>query len=172
MRQFTLAVNVSAKQFRQPDFVARCLDRFARTGIDTNRLKLEPTESLLLEDVEDAVAKMTQLRDNGVRFALDDFGTGYSSLAYLRRLPLDQLKIDQSFVRDIPDLASACAIVRTIIVLGQSLDLAVIAEGVETEAQRAFLAGNGCRLFQGYLFGKPIPIDEFEAALKLQKISL
>ncbi len=162
LQRLTLGVNVSAKQFRQPDFVSMCLEIFARTGVNPNRLKLEPTESVLLEDVEDAIAKMTTLREHGVRFSLDDFGTGYSSLAYLRRLPLDQLKIDQSFVRDIPGTANACVIVRTIIVLGQSLDLAVIAEGVETQEQRDFLADTGCRLFQGYLFGRPLPIADFE----------
>ena len=165
MRQFTLAVNVSAKQFRQPDFVDQCLAIFVRTGVNPNQLKLEPTESLLLEDVDDTIAKMTALRAQGVRFALDDFGTGYSSLTYLRRLPLDQLKIDQSFVHDIPDEPNACVIVRTIIVLGQSLGLAVIAEGVESEEQRKFLADSGCRLYQGYLFGRPVPVDAFEAAV-------
>ncbi len=165
MRQFTLAVNVSAKQFRQPDFVDQCLAIFVRTGVNPNQLKLEPTESLLLEDVDDTIAKMTALRAQGVRFALDDFGTGYSSLTYLRRLPLDQLKIDQSFVHDVPDEPNACVIVRTIIVLGQSLGLAVIAEGVESEEQRKFLADSGCRLYQGYLFGRPVPVDAFEAAV-------
>ena len=166
MLQFTLAINVSAKQFRQPDFVDQCLEIFARTGVDPNRLKFEPTESLLLEDVDDTVAKMTALRAQGVRFALDDFGTGYSSLTYLRRLPLDQLKIDQSFVHDIPDESNACVIVRTIIVLGQSLGLAVIAEGVETEGQRDFLAANGCSFYQGYLYSRPLPLEEFEAYVK------
>ena len=165
MRQFTLAVNVSAKQFRQPDFVDQCLAIFVRTGVNPNQLKLEPTESLLLEDVDDTIAKMTALRAQGVRFALDDFGTGYSSLTYLRRLPLDQLKIDQSFVHDSPDEPNACVIVRTIIVLGQSLGLAVIAEGVESEKQRKFLADSGCLLYQGYLLGRPVPVDAFEAAV-------
>ena len=167
MRQLTMAVNVSARQFRRPDFVQQCVDIFARTGVDPNRLKLEPTESLLHEDVEDTVAKMTSLRAHGVRFALDDFGTGYSSLTYLRRLPLDQLKIDQSFVSDLPGEPNACVIARTIIALGQSLGLAVIAEGVETAEQRAFLQNNGCRQFQGYFFGKPVSVAEFEAAVKL-----
>ena len=166
MGQLSLAVNVSAKQFRQPDFVRRCLETFARTGVDANRLKLEPTESLLLEDVDDTIAKMSVLRAHGVRFALDDFGTGYSSLTYLRRLPLDQLKIDQSFVNDLPGEPNACVIARTIIALGQSLGLAVIAEGVETAEQRVFLAQNGCNLYQGYFFGRPLPLAEFEASVK------
>ncbi len=163
MLQFTLAVNVSAKQFRQPDFVDQCLAIFARTGVDPNRLKFEPTESLLFEDVDDTIAKMTALRAHGVRFALDDFGTGYSSLTYLRRLPLDQVKIDQSFVQDVPHDPNACVIARAIIALGQSLGLAVIAEGVETEEQRAFLESNGCRQYQGYLYSRPLPLKEFGA---------
>ena len=167
MRQLTLAVNVSAKQFRQPDFVQRCLEIFERTGIDPNRLKLEPTESLLHEDIEDTIAKMSALRAHGVRFALDDFGTGYSSLTYLRRLPLDQLKIDQSFVRDLPGEPNACVIARTIIALGNSLGLAVIAEGVETEEQRTFLHDNGCLQYQGYFFGRPVPVENVEAAVGL-----
>lgn len=172
LEHLTLAVNVSAKQFRQPDFVSMCLETFARTGADPNRLKLEPTESVLLEDVEDAIAKMTTLRGHGVRFSLDDFGTGFSSLSYLRRLTLDQLKIDQSFVRDIPGTPNACVIVRTIIVLGQSLDLTVIAEGVETQEQRDFLADTGCRLFQGYLFGRPMPIADFEQAVARRFVAM
>ena len=167
MRQFSLAVNVSARQFRQPDFVQQCMEIFERTGVDTNRLKLEPTESLLHEDVEDTITKMSALRTHGVRFALDDFGTGYSSLTYLRRLPLDQLKIDQSFVSDLPREPNACVIARAIIALGQSLGLAVIAEGVETAEQRDFLQNNGCRQYQGYFFGRPLPVGEFEAAARL-----
>ena len=168
MQQFSLGVNVSARQFRQPDFVQRCLESFARTGVNPNRLKLEPTESLLQENVEDTIAKMSALRAHGVRFALDDFGTGYSSLTYLRRLPLDQLKIDQSFVSDLPGEPNACAIARAIIALGQSLGLAVIAEGVETAEQRGFLQSNGCLQYQGYFFGRPMPVGEFEAAVRLR----
>ncbi|OIR06554.1 cyclic di-GMP phosphodiesterase Gmr [mine drainage metagenome] len=166
-RHLILAVNVSAKQFHQPDFVDQVLDVLNHTGADPTRLKLELTESLLLENVETIILKMTALKEKGVRFSLDDFGTGFSSLAYLKRLPLDQLKIDQSFVRDLNTDPNDASIVRTIISLGQSLGLEVIAEGVETEAQRNFLAVNGCTQYQGYLFSKPIPLNEFEKLLHL-----
>ena len=126
-----------------------------RTGAPPHRLKLELTESLLVNDVDDIIAKMLALKAQGVGFSLDDFGTGYSSLSYLKRLPLDQLKIDQSFIRDVLTDANDAAIARTIVALARSLGLAVIAEGVETEAQREFLAENGCHASQGYLFGRP-----------------
>lgn len=157
----TLAVNVSAYQFRQPDFVEHVRDVVRRTGADPNKLKLELTESLLVADVERTVDKMHALKAIGIGFALDDFGTGYSSLSYLKRLPLDQLKIDKSFVRDVLTDPSDAAIARTILVLGQTLGLDVIAEGVETESQRAFLAENGCRAYQGYLFSQPVPVEQF-----------
>ena len=153
----SVAVNISARQFRQPDFARQVLEILAETGADPKRLKLELTESLLLHDMEDIISKMAFLKAHGVGFALDDFGTGYSSLSYLKRLPLDQLKIDQSFVRDILTDNSDAAIARTILSLGRSLGLAVIAEGVETQAQRDFLAELGCLSFQGYLFGYPMP---------------
>ena len=153
----TMAVNVSAKQFRQPDFVSGVLSTIKEIGINPNKLKLELTESLLVDDIEETIQKMHQLKAYGVCFSLDDFGTGYSSLSYLKRLPLDQLKIDQSFVRDILIDPNDAAITRTIIGLGKSLGLAVIAEGVETEAQRAFLQSQDCHAFQGYLFGRPAP---------------
>jgi len=156
----TLAVNVSAQQFRHAQFVAELLDVLRETGADPARLKLELTESLLLGDAEVAIARMIEVRAHGVRFSLDDFGTGYSSLSYLRRLPLDQLKIDQSFVRDLITNANDAAIARTIVALARSLDLAVIAEGVETEEQRAMLERFGCRLWQGYLFGRPAPAEQ------------
>jgi len=158
-RALTLSVNVSARQFRRSDFVAQVLAALHDTGADPHRLKLELTESVLLSDVEDAIRKMSSLRDFGVRFALDDFGTGYSSLSYLKRLPLDQLKIDQSFVRDVLTDPNDAAIVRTILALAHSMDLVAVAEGVETEGQRQFLLDNGCTVFQGYLFGRPGPIE-------------
>jgi diguanylate cyclase (GGDEF)-like protein/PAS domain S-box-containing protein len=162
-----LAVNVSARQFRQADFVAQVQEVVARHAINPGRLKLELTESLLLDNVEEIISTMNALKEIGVRFSLDDFGTGYSSLQYLKRLPLDQLKIDQSFVRDIVFDNSDRAIVRTIIAMAQGLNLDVIAEGVETEEQRQLLLNKGCTHFQGYLFGRPTPIDQFETALKL-----
>jgi EAL domain-containing protein (putative c-di-GMP-specific phosphodiesterase class I) len=130
------------------------------------RLKLELTEGMLLEDVEETIATMNVLSEIGIQFSMDDFGTGYSSLQYLKRLPLDQLKIDQSFVRDIVTDSSDKAIVRTIIVMAQSLGISVIAEGVETEENRQFLLDNGCVHYQGYLFGRPMPIEQFEASLQ------
>jgi EAL domain-containing protein (putative c-di-GMP-specific phosphodiesterase class I) len=135
-------------------------------GIDPMLLKLEMTESILLESIEDTIAIMNALNEIGVQFSLDDFGTGYSSLQYLKRLPLDQLKIDQSFVRDISVGKRERSIVRTIVAMAQSLDLDVIAEGVETEEQLQLLQVNGCTHFQWYIFGKPIPIEQFSVLLK------
>ncbi len=156
-RDWVLAVNVSAQEFRHPGFVPQVQTTLAQTGVDATRLKLELTESLLLHDVEGSIAKMQALRACGLRFALDDFGTGYSSLAYLKRLPLDQLKIDQSFVRDLLTDANDAAIACTVLGLGRSLGLEVLAEGVETPSQRKFLLRHGCQRFQGYLFGRPGP---------------
>ena len=161
----TLAVNISALELRRDDFVASVLDAVARTGADPRWLKLELTESVLVENAEDAIAKMSVLRDHGIRFALDDFGTGYSSLAYLKRLPLSQLKIDRSFVRDILTDPSSAAIAQTIIALSRSLGLRVLAEGVETNDQRAALEALGCYYYQGYLYGPPMPVEEFERLL-------
>jgi len=162
----TMAVNVSARQFRQGDFVAQVLAVLEQTGANPRRLKLELTESLLVDDVEGVIEKMSALKARGVGFSLDDFGTGYSSLTYLKRLPLDQLKIDQSFVRDVLTDANDAAIARTIVALGQSLGLAVIAEGVESAAQRDYLARHGCVAYQGYFFGRPAPVAEFELLLE------
>ena len=164
-RDLVLAINVSARQFRQSDFVAQVQAAVLRHEINPNRLKLELTESLLLENVEDTVSSMNALKKTGIQFSLDDFGTGYSSLQYLKRLPLDQLKIDQSFVRDLLSGSSDKAIVRTIIAMAQSLNLDVIAEGVEMEEQRLVLLSQGCLHFQGYLFGRPVPVEEFDALL-------
>ncbi|WP_043532334.1 bifunctional diguanylate cyclase/phosphodiesterase [Litchfieldella xinjiangensis] len=152
-----LSVNVSVREFQQPDFVASVLAALARQGAPAERLTLELTESLLLTDVEDVIAKMSQLKAHGIRFSLDDFGTGYSSLAYLRRLPLDELKIDVAFVCDLPASPNAVTIARTIIALAESLDLDVVAEGVETPAQREVLEQLGCGYYQGFLFGRPTP---------------
>ncbi len=154
-RGWTLAVNLSARQLRQPDLVASVKDALRCSGADPARLKLELTESQLLHDVEDTIAKMEALASLGVQFALDDFGTGYSSLAYLKRLPLAQLKIDRTFVRDVLDDPNDAAIARAILQLAQSLDLGVVAEGVETAQQFEVLRAMGCRLFQGYHFGMP-----------------
>jgi diguanylate cyclase (GGDEF)-like protein/PAS domain S-box-containing protein len=162
MAHLTLAVNVSAHQFRLPDFVDLVLAALHAAGARPERLKLELTESLLMDNVEDVIAKMLILKAKGVGFSLDDFGTGYSSLSYLKRLPLDQLKIDQSFVRDILTDPNDAAIAKTVIALAHSLGLGVIAEGVETQAQRDFLASAGCHAYQGFFFSRPLPIEGFE----------
>lgn len=164
-RDLQLAVNVSGKQFRQPDFAGKVIEIIERTGVNAARLKLELTESIVLDDVADSIAKMQALGKLGVSFSMDDFGTGYSSLAYLTQLPLDQLKIDQSFVRHINTKTSDTTIIQTIIGMAHNLGLEVIAEGVETLEQRNFLEANGCLLYQGYLFSKPVPYAEFDALL-------
>ncbi len=162
----TMAVNVSARQFHQSAFVEQVLKVLEETGANPRRLKLELTESMLVQDVEGIIAKMSALKMRGVSFSLDDFGTGYSSLSYLKRLPLDQLKIDQGFITNILTDPNDSAIARTIVALANSLGLSVIAEGVEMEAQRSFLAGLGCHAYQGYLFGRPMPLAELEARLQ------
>ena len=159
----TIAVNVSARQFHQPDFAEQVMRVLEKTGANPERLKLELTESLLVTDIEDVIAKMTALKAQGVGFSLDDFGTGYSSLSYLKRLPLDQLKIDQGFVTHILTDANDAAIAKMVVALADSLGLAVIAEGVESAAQRDFLASQGCYAYQGYFFSRPLPIQAFEA---------
>jgi len=164
-RHLELAVNVSARQFRCPDFVPQVCRALKQSGAPANRLVLELTESLVLHDVADTVAKMQALRRHGVRFALDDFGTGYSSLAHLKRLPLHQLKIDRSFVEDIVSAPDDAAIVQTIIGMARNLGLSVIAEGVETLAQRHALQHLDCQVFQGFLFGLPLPLQAFESWL-------
>ena len=166
MAQLTVAVNVSANQFKEPEFVEGVFLALRQSGADPRLLKLELTESLLADNVEDIIAKMGRLREVGIDFSLDDFGTGYSSLSYLKRLPLAQLKIDQSFVRDVLVDPNDAAIARTIVALGGSLGLAVIAEGVETTGQQQFLQGIGCHAFQGYLFGRPMPVAELDAFVR------
>ena len=163
-QNLTIAVNISAREFHESDFVAETLRLLHKSGANANLLKLELTESLLLGDIQDAIRKMGELRKSGMRFALDDFGTGYSSLAYLRQLPLDELKIDQTFVRDVLTDPNDAAIAKTIIALAHSLGLSVVAEGVETVGQREFLARHGCESFQGYLFGQPMPVAEINLA--------
>jgi EAL domain-containing protein (putative c-di-GMP-specific phosphodiesterase class I) len=167
-----LAVNVSARQFYQPGFVEQVHQALRHSGINPDRLKLELTESLVLDDIDDTILKMNELRGIGVRFSMDDFGTGNSSLAYLTQLPLDQLKIDQSFIRNIGVKANDAVIVRTIIGMGYNLGMDVIAEGVETEAQRAFLQKHGCPICQGYLFSKPLALEEFEMFLNQGRLHL
>ena len=162
LSHLSLSVNVSPREFHQSGFVAQVLQALASTGADARHLKLELTESLLLQDVEDTIDKMGQLRAYGVGFSLDDFGTGYSSLAYLKRLPLDELKIDQSFVRDVLTDPNDAAIARTIVALGTSLGLRVTAEGVETKEQRAFLERAHCHAWQGYLLSAPMVVVAFE----------
>ncbi len=159
----SVAVNVSARQFKQNGFVAEVQHILRETGANPKRLKLELTESLLLGDIEDTLERLAQLKREGVGFALDDFGTGYSSLGYLKRLPLDQVKIDRGFVRDVLTDPNDAAIVRTILALAQSLDLDVVAEGVETAGQLGFLRLHGCEQFQGYLFGRPDAVEVLEA---------
>ena len=166
LSHLTIAVNVSARQFRQQNFVDSVLATLARTQANPKRLKLELTESMLVDDVEGIIIKMGELKARGVTFSLDDFGTGYSSLAYLKRLPLDQLKIDQGFVRNIVTDSNDAAIAKMVVALGESMGLSVIAEGVELQAQADFLAHLGCHAYQGYLFSKPLPLAALEVFAK------
>ena len=161
-----IAVNVSARQFRQPDFVGHVLETIERTGARPENLKIEITESMLLDNLEETVAIMQTLKEHGLQFSLDDFGTGYSSLAYLKRLPLDQLKIDRTFVRDILVNTTNGALAQAIISLARALGLLVIAEGVETDEQLTLLSRLGCGCYQGFLFSKAVPAAEFEALVK------
>ncbi|MFP4280665.1 MAG: EAL domain-containing protein, partial [Halochromatium sp.] len=165
LNHLSLSVNVSPKQFQQANFIERVAEALDCAQADPNLLKLEITEGLLFDDLDRVTETMRRLKTLGIRFSLDDFGTGFSSLSYLKQLPVDELKIDQSFVRDLESDHSNVAIVRTIVTLGQSLGLAVIAEGVETETARERLAALGCDRFQGYYFARPLPIEEFERAL-------
>jgi EAL domain-containing protein (putative c-di-GMP-specific phosphodiesterase class I) len=157
-----IAVNISARQFAQPDFVEHTLAILAQTRVNPKNLKLELTESMLASDMTGVIAKMTELKSHGLSFSLDDFGTGYSSLSYLKTLPLDQLKIDRAFVQDILEDVASAAIAQTIVSLGRAMGLSVVAEGVESEEQRRFLASFGAHSFQGYLYSRPLPLEEFE----------
>jgi len=163
--RLNLSINVSVKQFRQVDFEEQLLAEIDRSGANPRRLKLELTESLLVSDMDSVIAKMTALRARGLGFSLDDFGTGYSSLSYLKKLPLDQLKIDKSFVSDVMTNPNDAAIARAIITLARSLELSVVAEGVETQEQFDFLLKEGCLAYQGYLFARPMPQPDFEKYL-------
>ena len=165
----SIAVNISARQLRQPEFVDKVLSALERTGANPSNLELELTESMLVENIEEVIEKMTQLKLHGLKFSLDDFGTGYSSLSYLRRLPLDHLKIDRAFVRDLLQDTCGGAIAQAIVSLSFAMGLPVLAEGVESEEQREFLATLGCHLYQGYLFSRPVPVEEFEKLLARQE---
>lgn len=167
----SISVNVSAVQLHSADFVEQVLSALEQTGANPHQLKIELTESIVVDNVEDSIGKMMALKSRGVGFSLDDFGTGYSSLSYLKRLPLDQLKIDQSFVRDIESDPNDAAIVTTIIALGKSLGLKVIAEGVENIEQRRFLDQHGCPAYQGYLLSRPLPAEELETFIKAHQQS-
>jgi predicted signal transduction protein with EAL and GGDEF domain len=164
--KIVLAVNVSNRQFNEPGFAASVKALLNRIDVDPTRLKLEITESLLLDNVHNMITVMTELKALNVQFSMDDFGTGYSSLSNIKQLPLDQLKIDQSFIRDLEHDKNNRAIVRTIIAMATSMGIEIIAEGVETEAQRKLLINKGCINFQGYYFSRPLPLDEFEQLLR------
>jgi diguanylate cyclase (GGDEF)-like protein len=170
--QLSIAVNISIRQLRQPEFVEKVLSALERTRANPNRLELELTESMLVENIEETISKMTELKLRGVKFSLDDFGTGYSSLSYLRRLPLDRLKIDRAFVQDILTDTCGGAIAQAIVSLSRAMGLPVMAEGVESEEQREYLASLGCHTYQGYLFSKPVALEAFEKLLAKQEISV
>jgi EAL domain-containing protein (putative c-di-GMP-specific phosphodiesterase class I) len=159
----TLSVNISVKQFQRAEFVQLITSLINKTEIDAHKLQLEITESIFAQDLEAILDKMAQLKAYGIRFSLDDFGTGYSSLSYIKNLPLDELKIDKSFVKDMLTSVSNATITKMIILLAHELQIAIIAEGVETTEQRQFLIDNGCHTFQGYLYSRPLTIDEFNA---------
>jgi EAL domain-containing protein (putative c-di-GMP-specific phosphodiesterase class I) len=169
LRDLVLAINVSVVELNQNDWVESVLDTVRKTGADPTRLKLEVTESVMAFDIEQVVSKLSKLRTSGICISLDDFGTGYSSLTYLKSLPLNQLKIDKSFVRDILDDPDDKAIAETIISLAKMMRLDVIAEGVETNEQLIMLKQMGCQSFQGYLFGKPESIDNFEEKIVISQ---
>ena len=159
-----LSVNVSPRQFADLEFIGRLKNIIAQTSADPSRLVLEITEGLAISNIEHSIDSMNQLRELGITFSLDDFGTGYSSLSYLNRLPVDELKIDRSFVTNITNSPENAVIVDTIIVMAEHLKLAVVSEGVETEDELNYLIGHNCHYFQGYYFSRPVPFEEFNAA--------
>ncbi|MFP4611508.1 MAG: putative bifunctional diguanylate cyclase/phosphodiesterase, partial [Thiohalophilus sp.] len=161
-RPLNLAVNISARQFHQHDFVHRLQEIIQSTGVNPACLKLELTETVVLDDINYVIERLQELKKLGIGTSMDDFGTGYSSLSYLKRLPIEQIKIDNSFVRDIAHSMHDSAIVRAIIAMGHSLGLQVVAEGVETEEQRVYLQKYQCDAYQGYFFDRPMPVEEFE----------
>lgn len=163
MAHLTLSVNISVKHFQSHDFMPHIVALIHETKIDARKLQLEITESIFSHNSEDIMVKMTQLKAHGIKLSLDDFGTGYSSLAYVKNLPLDELKIDKAFIKHVLTNVSADTITKMIISLAHELNIAIIAEGVETSEQRQFLIDNGCRHFQGYLYSTPLPIHEFNA---------
>lgn len=167
-KDLNIAVNVSPREFRQTDFVEQVMQVISRSGASPSKITLEITESLFVDDMSDVVEKMTALRDRGISFAIDDFGTGYSSLSYLKRMPLQELKIDRSFVRDVLTDASDATIARAVIALAGELGIGVVAEGIESEEQRGFLSRNGCKSFQGFLFSAPVPGEKFDSLLMRQ----
>ncbi|MEZ5627420.1 MAG: EAL domain-containing protein [Rhodocyclaceae bacterium] len=162
-----LAVNVSAQQFRHPDFVGSVRNALARHGVAGRHLTIELTESLLMREPEAVAAMLEELRALGVRLSIDDFGTGYSSLAYLSALPIDELKIDRSFLTQVDTRTQSAAIVRAILALAHSLEMTVVAEGVETAGQLDFLKAHQCNAFQGFLFSRPVPAQDFANLLRL-----
>ncbi len=166
MEHLVVSVNISARQFRHPEFVRNVESVLEASGANPERLKFELTEGVVLDNVADAVAKMTALHQRGIRFAIDDFGTAYASMIFMKRLPIDQIKIDQSFIKGIEADEGDASIVRTIIDMSRSMDMEVVAEGVEKDAQHVFLREHRCDLFQGYLFGKPMPVGELERVVE------
>src|SRR5436309_12160081 len=167
--EMIIAVNLSGRQFRQQPLVHTVDEIVKSTGFDPRCLELEITESILVQSVEDTITSLKRLKDMGLRVSVDDFGTGYSSLTYLRRFPIDTLKIDQSFTRDIATDPADAAITAAIIAMAEGLKMAVIAEGVETEEQRECLRQRGCRLMQGFLFSRPVPADQLRLLLQKQE---
>src|SRR5262249_37537752 len=165
----SVAVNLSARQFQQPDLVRQVTDAIEQTGITAGSLDLEITESNAMQNADVSISTLQDLKGLGIRLSMDDFGTGYSSLNYLKRLPIDRIKIDQSFVRDVPNDAHDAAIAAAVIAMAHRLELTVVAEGVETEDQLAFLKQNQCDEMQGYLYSAPAPAEEFERLLRANR---